>query len=388
MEYGNDDDDPEEESQKSNVKSEDSEDDVTLSSKFHLKSSAGASVKKPYDSDEDKPLSSKIQQNGYCCYLHHQRLSSSHHINQAPRLYTVRGVAKPACLPAKKVWFLPWPRPKGHLVSECRHVHKSQENDIGKAKEDSRHVYITQENGTRKLRRDLRSAKDATCNEVHITTTSNSREEQAETQANAAQQDQMEKLSTKMNRPLANKESESHSQQRNTINVAYEDVTILGTPNPDSSNSCFSRLEGSWADHAEEEEWQSQTRKRNKPTKGIKGQDPWNYLEEIVNKFSPEFLCIVEPLIRPPTRLPRLLSRMGFGSSFVHNDTPNRVGNIWVFWKEDSAVNLINLSHQQITVKTGNYLLFLCMLAVHMVFEESYGQTYLTMVLVPLYGLL
>ncbi|KAF9626212.1 hypothetical protein IFM89_031339 [Coptis chinensis] len=49
---------------KVSVKSEDSEDDMPLSSKFHLKSGAGASVKKPYDSDEDKPLSSKIQQNG------------------------------------------------------------------------------------------------------------------------------------------------------------------------------------------------------------------------------------------------------------------------------------------------------------------------------------
>ncbi|OVA14492.1 DNA topoisomerase I [Macleaya cordata] len=44
--------------------SEDSEDEIPLSSKFQLKSGAGSSVKKSYDSDEEKPLASKIQQNG------------------------------------------------------------------------------------------------------------------------------------------------------------------------------------------------------------------------------------------------------------------------------------------------------------------------------------
>ncbi|KAF9623735.1 hypothetical protein IFM89_004816 [Coptis chinensis] len=45
---------------------------------------------------------------------------------------------------------------------------------------------------------------------------------------------------------------------------------------------------------------------------------------------------------------------MRFSSNFLHNDIPNRVGNIWVFWKEGLDINLIGLSHQQITVKVGN----------------------------------
>ncbi|PIA50017.1 hypothetical protein AQUCO_01300624v1 [Aquilegia coerulea] len=44
--------------------SEDSEDDMSLSSKFQLKSGVSASVKQPHDSDEEKPLSSRIPQNG------------------------------------------------------------------------------------------------------------------------------------------------------------------------------------------------------------------------------------------------------------------------------------------------------------------------------------
>ncbi|XP_059638296.1 DNA topoisomerase 1-like isoform X2 [Cornus florida] len=47
-----------------NKYSDDSDDEVLLSSKFQLKSNAGASTSNFYDSDEDKPLASKLQQNG------------------------------------------------------------------------------------------------------------------------------------------------------------------------------------------------------------------------------------------------------------------------------------------------------------------------------------
>lgn len=45
-------------------KSEDSDDEVPLSSRFPLKSNVGTTSSKSYDSDEKKPLASKIQQNG------------------------------------------------------------------------------------------------------------------------------------------------------------------------------------------------------------------------------------------------------------------------------------------------------------------------------------
>ncbi|KAF9612999.1 hypothetical protein IFM89_004803 [Coptis chinensis] len=125
---------------------------------------------------------------------------------------------------------------------------------------------------------------------------------------------------------------------------------------------------GNWADEAEEEEWKLKTKKGYRPlnkvqdmpsprARGVKRQEPWSYVEEIVNEFNPEFLCIAEPLIRPPTGLPSLLGRLGFGAKFVHNDIPNKVRNIWVFWKEELTVQLIAFSNQHITVKIGGFLM-------------------------------
>ncbi|KAF9596825.1 hypothetical protein IFM89_013873 [Coptis chinensis] len=44
---------------------------------------------------------------------------------------------------------------------------------------------------------------------------------------------------------------------------------------------------------------------------------------------------------------------MGFNDYFLHNNIPNRTGNIWVFWRKGLNVSLLGLSHQQITVKVG-----------------------------------
>ncbi|KAF9596285.1 hypothetical protein IFM89_008811 [Coptis chinensis] len=91
--------------------------------------------------------------------------------------------------------------------------------------------------------------------------------------------------------------------------------------------------------------------------RGIRRQNPWTYLEEIVKEYKPELLGIVEPLIRPPAKLPLELGRLGFDSMFLHNDTPSKVGNIWVCWREGNVVTLYALSQQHITVKVGNLVL-------------------------------
>ncbi|KAF9613339.1 hypothetical protein IFM89_007068 [Coptis chinensis] len=64
-----------------------------------------------------------------------------------------------------------------------------------------------------------------------------------------------------------------------------------------------------------------------------------------------------EPLIKPPTLLPPVISRHGFSANFLHNDIPHRVGNIWVFWREGLAVTLVSLSHQQIIVRVNSFLM-------------------------------
>ncbi|KAF9610053.1 hypothetical protein IFM89_019893 [Coptis chinensis] len=89
----------------------------------------------------------------------------------------------------------------------------------------------------------------------------------------------------------------------------------------------------------------------------MKRQGPWHFIEELVLEHNPCFLCIAEPLIKPPTVLPPLFSRLGFSARFLHNDTPPRVGNLWLFWKDELTVDLVDVSHQQITVKVGNFLL-------------------------------
>ncbi|KAF9603354.1 hypothetical protein IFM89_035325, partial [Coptis chinensis] len=120
-------------------------------------------------------------------------------------------------------------------------------------------------------------------------------------------------------------------------------------------------LNGNWVDQGEEEEWQVETKKGYKHqwqnVRGMKRQGPWHFIEELVLEHNPCFLCIAEPLIKPPTVLPPLFSRLGLSSNFLHNDTPPRVGNLWLFWKDELTVDHVNVSHQQITVKVGNFLI-------------------------------
>ncbi|KAF9602759.1 hypothetical protein IFM89_030915 [Coptis chinensis] len=101
---------------------------------------------------------------------------------------------------------------------------------------------------------------------------------------------------------------------------------------------------GNWAEQMEKEEEQVKNKKGYKPM--------WQ-----VQEYKPEFVCIVEPLRRPPAQLPLELSRWGFDSMFLHNDTPSKVGNIWVCWREGKVVTLYALLPQHITVKSGNLFL-------------------------------
>ncbi|KAF9591846.1 hypothetical protein IFM89_008496 [Coptis chinensis] len=91
--------------------------------------------------------------------------------------------------------------------------------------------------------------------------------------------------------------------------------------------------------------------------RGIRGQNPWMYLKDIVKEYQPEFVCIAEPLIRPPLSATSGALAFGFDSMFLHNDSPSKVGNIWVCWREGKVVTLYALSQQHITVKTGNLFL-------------------------------
>ncbi|KAF9601082.1 hypothetical protein IFM89_016055 [Coptis chinensis] len=91
--------------------------------------------------------------------------------------------------------------------------------------------------------------------------------------------------------------------------------------------------------------------------RGVKRQEPWYHIEELVLSHHPNFLCIAEPFIKSPNVLPPLLSKHSFSAIFYHNNTPHRVGNIWLFFREGMTPTLVNLSQQQITVKVGNFLL-------------------------------
>ncbi|KAF9598035.1 hypothetical protein IFM89_023782 [Coptis chinensis] len=42
---------------------------------------------------------------------------------------------------------------------------------------------------------------------------------------------------------------------------------------------------------------------------------------------------------------------------FLHNNTVDRIGNIWVMGKDGLAVNFVNLSHQQIIVQINQTLI-------------------------------
>ncbi|KAF9609803.1 hypothetical protein IFM89_018600 [Coptis chinensis] len=81
------------------------------------------------------------------------------------------------------------------------------------------------------------------------------------------------------------------------------------------------------------------------------------YREDIIKSNKPDIIGLAEPLILPPNSTPLVFTGLGYNTMFLHNNTVDRIGNIWVMWKDGLAVNLVNLSHQQITVQINQTLI-------------------------------
>ncbi|KAF9596125.1 hypothetical protein IFM89_007178 [Coptis chinensis] len=95
--------------------------------------------------------------------------------------------------------------------------------------------------------------------------------------------------------------------------------------------------------------------------RGVKRQKPWYHIEELVLSHNPDFLCIAEPLIKPPNVLPPLLSKHGFSANFLHNNTPNRKltllgqsGQAWAVIGDSNIVTSISERKGWYSVYLGN----------------------------------
>ncbi|KAF9623077.1 hypothetical protein IFM89_036231 [Coptis chinensis] len=67
---------------------------------------------------------------------------------------------------------------------------------------------------------------------------------------------------------------------------------------------------------------------------------------------------IAEPMISPDDFSKSYLQSLGMSSCFFYNTSPNRVPNIWLFWKTTVATpNQIHCSNQQLTVEIDGVLL-------------------------------
>ncbi|KAF9625478.1 hypothetical protein IFM89_023394 [Coptis chinensis] len=93
-------------------------------------------------------------------------------------------------------------------------------------------------------------------------------------------------------------------------------------------------------------------------TRGIANDKSQNRLSKLINKWDPDIVGIAEPMISPDDFSKVYLQSLGMSSCFFFNNSPNRVPNIWLFWKTTVATpNMLCCSNQQITVEVDGVLL-------------------------------
>ncbi|KAF9611097.1 hypothetical protein IFM89_026990 [Coptis chinensis] len=92
--------------------------------------------------------------------------------------------------------------------------------------------------------------------------------------------------------------------------------------------------------------------------RGIANDKSQNRFSKLINKWDPDIVGIAEPMISPDDFSKFYLQSLGMSSCFFYNTSPNRVPNIWLFWKTTVATpNLIHCSNQQLTVEIDGVLL-------------------------------
>ncbi|KAF9622560.1 hypothetical protein IFM89_032125 [Coptis chinensis] len=92
--------------------------------------------------------------------------------------------------------------------------------------------------------------------------------------------------------------------------------------------------------------------------RGIANDKSQNRLSKLINKWDPDIVGIAEPMISPDDLSKSYLQSLGMSSCFFYNTSPNRVPNIWLFWKTTVATpNMIHCSNQQLTVEIDGVLL-------------------------------
>ncbi|KAF9622129.1 hypothetical protein IFM89_029413 [Coptis chinensis] len=136
-----------------------------------------------------------------------------------------------------------------------------------------------------------------------------------------------------------------------------------------------------WSDMIEEEvedqlqiskdryksQWQLQphtlpaTRFRSRSrTGGIANDKSQNCLSKIINKWEPDIVGIVEPMINPNNLPINFLQSLGMSSALYSNPSsdPNRVPNLWLIWKDSVLTpTMIHFSNQHITVMVDSALI-------------------------------
>ncbi|KAF9620426.1 hypothetical protein IFM89_012603 [Coptis chinensis] len=85
-------------------------------------------------------------------------------------------------------------------------------------------------------------------------------------------------------------------------------------------------------------------------------QDSILELEEITQHTSDIEVQEIEDVFNCPTQTPETLRPIGNARTLV---VEVNTGNIWGFWTKGIVVNLVDLSHQQITIKTSDLLISL-----------------------------
>ncbi|KAF9622721.1 hypothetical protein IFM89_032901 [Coptis chinensis] len=92
--------------------------------------------------------------------------------------------------------------------------------------------------------------------------------------------------------------------------------------------------------------------------RGIANDKSQNRLSKLINKWDPDIVGIAEPMISPDDLSKSYLQSLGMSSCFFYNTSPNRVPNIWLFWKTTVAtLNMIHCFNQQLTVEIDGVLL-------------------------------
>ncbi|XP_042497584.1 uncharacterized protein LOC122076339 [Macadamia integrifolia] len=86
--------------------------------------------------------------------------------------------------------------------------------------------------------------------------------------------------------------------------------------------------------------------------RGVKKEAGKRFLQSLISEYSPDFLCLAEPMVQVSKFPVLFFNKLGYSAEFIHNIRHERLSNLWIIWKRGLRhPSIVSMSEQQLSIE-------------------------------------